>query len=118
VHCDAPISAIRLDEALSKNNGVSIDDDQDNVVNAADAHTAVAGGACQPVPYSNFGFAGLDFPPGYTPATGTVHHVETFTPTSSACAPPPPPGGGGCAIASPSSSADPAADRPRVIVCP
>jgi hypothetical protein len=122
VHCDAPVSAIRLGESLYKNNGGSISDDQDDVVNEADAHTAVGGGACQPVPYDNFGFAGVDFPDGYTPTTGSLHHLETFTPTASACAPPPPPGGGGgggggCAITAPSSTAQPLAVRPRLITC-
>jgi hypothetical protein len=121
VHCDSPVDAIRLTETLSQNNS-QVDEESDNVVNFTDASTFVATASCQPVRYDNFGFAGIDFPDGYTPTSGSLHHLESFTPTASACAPPPPPGGGGggggCAITSPSSSAHPAADRPRVIVCP
>jgi hypothetical protein len=126
VHCDNPVDAIRLTETLSQNNS-QVDEESDNVVNFTDASTFVATASCQSVRYDNFGFAGIDFPDGYTDingqTTGSVHHLESFTPTVSACAPPPPPGGGGgggggCAITSPSSPAHPAADRPRAIVCP
>lgn len=128
-HCDHPVDALRLGESLYKNNGGSISDDYDPEPNATDASTAVLGGACQPVPYDNFGFAGIDWPAGYTDnktggTTGSLHDIESFTPTASACAPPPPPGGGGsggpvggCATSSPPSSAQPVADLPRLHTC-
>ena len=125
VHCDHQVDAIRLDEVLYQNNS-EVDSESDDVVNFTDASTLVVTASCQPVDYDNFGFAGVDFPPGYVPVyPGTsLHHLESFTPTASDCAPPPPGGGGGggggggCSVTSPSPSASPAADRPHVIVCP
>lgn len=122
VHCDNPVSSINLSDTLSLPNGVEVGEGQKFVVNQADTAAVALSASCQPVEYTNFGFAGITFPDGYTPTSGNLHQLETFTPTASACAPPPPPsggggGGGGCAITAPSSIAQPPAVRPRLISC-
>jgi len=124
VHCDAPVASIQLNELLEKNGGAGgpLDQDQDNVVNDANAHTATAGGACVASrEYDNAAWAVVNFPSGYTPTTGSLHGNASLTPTASACAPPPPPGGGGggggCAVTAPSPVAQPPADRSRLISC-
>ena len=123
VHCDSPISAIRLTEDLYKGNSTTpVSESQDFPVNDANAFGAVGGGKCQPVTYFNVGFAGLDFPAGYTPSSGSIHDTESLTPSAKACGTTSGGGGGGggggCAITAPSSSAQPAADLPRLIACP
>jgi len=120
-----PVASIQLNELLEKNGGAGgpLDQDQDNVVNDANAHTATAGGACVASrEYDNAAWAVVNFPSGYTPTTGSLHGNASLTPTASACAPPPPPGGGGgggggCAVTAPSPVAQPPADRSRLISC-
>jgi hypothetical protein len=117
------MSSINLSDSLSLPNGAEVGEGSKFVVNVADTGVVALSASCQPVTYTNFGFAGIDFPDGYTPASGNLHDLETFAPTASACAPPPPSGGGGggsgggggCAITSPSSTAQPPAVRPRLI---
>jgi len=124
VHCDNPVSAINLSDTLYLPNLVEVGAGSKFVVNVADAAAVALSASCQPATYTNFGFAGIDFPDGYTPASANLHDLENFTPTASACAPPPPPsgggggGGGGCATTAPSSTAQPPGLRPRVISCP
>jgi hypothetical protein len=123
VHCTSPISAIRLDETLVKGSpGTQIDASTDDPVGEANAFGVVGGGACQPVNYDNFAFAGLDFPAGYSPSTASIHDLSTLTPTARACGTTSGGGGGGggggCSITAPPVPAQSAADLPRVIACP
>lgn len=119
VSCDNPVDAINLDETLSEGSAV-VSVDSDNEVNSAGAFTAVTSHSCQPgLEYDNFGFATIDFPPDYTPSTGTVHHLESYVPLPSACAPPGTPIIT-CATPTPSTpsmSAEPDELRPHLKTC-
>jgi hypothetical protein len=84
VSCDNPVDAINLDETLSEGSAI-VAVDSDNEVGSAGAFTAVSAHSCQPgADYDNFGYATIDFPPGYTPSRGTVHDLRSYIPLPSA----------------------------------
>jgi hypothetical protein len=90
VHCDSQVDAINLDQTLSEGSEI-VEVKSDHKVNDTDAFTIAGDGNCQGgLEYDNFGFATIDFPPGYTPVypPGYLHHLESYVPTASACAPP------------------------------
>jgi hypothetical protein len=118
VHCDYPVAAIHLQSILARGTvvvGTDVDA-EDSQFGQTEAGTNPEAFECVGTTYSHLVGLNLYFPAEYTPSTWTTHLRKDRTFTSSACLGGG--GGGGCAVTSPSSSAQPAAIRPRAILCP